>query len=649
MPKKIATVALVGCFTASQATDPKAAFDEFVSKYNRQYDSQEEREKRFNIFSQTLAKIEAYNAKGYEWSAGVNKFADVSEEEFLSTHFGYKEGSGLKESMGDAEFLGTHRYSGAALPESVDWVSKGAVTDPKNQGQCGSCWAFSSTGALEGAWQIATGKLVSLSEQQLVDCASNDGCGGGDMGAAFKYFEDKDVCTEDSYSYTAKDGTCTESKCTAGIPKGGVTGYKNVQVHDTNALMEAVAQQPVSVAIEADQSVFQVYKGGVISSGCGAQLDHGVLVVGYGTDNGVDYWKVKNSWGGSWGEEGYVRIKRGLPADGECGIKDEPVYPVVKQQSSAVEKAFGDFVRKYQKTYTSQEKAERFNIFAQNFAEIEAENKKGNSYTLGVTAFADLKVEEFVDHHSGTIASANPLKGLTYLGAHKYTGAALPDSVDWVAKGAVTDPKNQGQCGSCWAFSSTGSLEGAWQIATGKLVSLSEQQLVDCAKNGNQGCKGGSMDLAFQYLEGQNVCTEDSYAYTAADGTCKSNCTTGIPKGGVTGFKDVSPQDTDALKEAVAQQPVSVAIEADQKVFQLYKGGVVSSGCGAALDHGVLIVGYGTDGGKDYWKVKNSWGASWGEEGYVRIARGIPKDGECGIKDRPVYPEVKASETTIVV
>merc|ERR1711879_340646 len=154
---------------------------------------------------------------------------------------------------------------------------------------------------------------------------------------------------------------------------------------------------------------------------------------------------------------------------------------------------------------------------------------------------------------------------LPKLGTHEYHGEALAASVDWVQKGAVTPVKNQGQCGSCWAFSSTGALEGAWQLASGKLVSLSEQQLVDCAKNGNQGCSGGSMDLAFQYLENTTVCTEESYSYTAAGGTCQeSKCTAGIPKGGVAGFKDVSPKDTDALKEAVAQQPVSVAIEADQ-------------------------------------------------------------------------------------
>jgi len=162
---------------------------------------------------------------------------------------------------------------------------------------------------------------------------------------------------------------------------------------------------------------------------------------------------------------------------------------------------------------------------------------------------------------------------------------------------------------------------------------------------------GGSMDQAFQYLEQHEVCTEESYPYAGKDGVCaESKCSAGIPKGGIVGFKDVAPQDTEALMEAVAKQPVSVAIEADQSAFQFYSGGILTAECGAKLDHGVLLVGYGTENGVDYWKVKNSWGASWGEGGFIRIKRGVPKDGECGIKDGPTYPEVQAnSEPTRVV
>mmetsp|Transcript_35521 Transcript_35521/g.43889 ORF Transcript_35521/g.43889 Transcript_35521/m.43889 type:complete len:338 (-) Transcript_35521:70-1083(-) len=318
---------------------------------------------------------------------------------------------------------------------------------------------------------------------------------------------------------------------------------------------------------------------------------------------------------------------------------------------SDVSKAFEDFVAKFQKSYaTEEEKQLRQEIFAENLAHIEKHNAGKHSYQLGITQFADQKPSEFHLDHVGCMTKTKPWGSLPYLGRANFTATSLPSAVDWVQKGAVTDPKNQGKCGSCWSFSTTGALEGAWQIATGKLVSMSEQQLVDCAKNGNMGCQGGSMDLAFSYLEKHNVCSESSYPYLAAQGTCQeSSCSVAVPKGSITGFKDVSAKDMDALMQAVSENPVSVAIEADQMAFQLYKGGILTQECGTKLDHGVLVVGYGTENGVDYWKVKNSWGADWGENGYIRMKRGVPKDGECGIKDQPSYPIVKSSMSELVV
>merc|ERR1712187_129461 len=234
---------------------------------------------------------------------------------------------------------------------------------------------------------------------------------------------------------------------------------------------------------------------------------------------------------------------------------------------------------------------------------IAATNSKGKGFQLGGTPFADLTADEFGSSHFGISAPAKPWGSLPNLGNHTYNGEALATSVDWTAKGAVTPVKNQGQCGSCWSFSTTGSLEGAWEIASGNLVTLSEQQFVDCDKTDN-GCSGGLMDNAFQYAEQNALCTEDSYPYKAASGTCKaSSCTVGIQKGGVVGYKDVSADSEQAMMSALNKQPVSIAIEADKSVFQLYRSGVLTGNCGANLDHGVLAVGYGTEDGKDYWLV----------------------------------------------
>lgn len=311
----------------------KREFDAFVKSHSRHYKDAAEKNARFDAFQDNYRFIEAENAKGNPYTLGINDFADVTTEDFVVTHLGLRQP--VTNRWGELPHLGTHEYSGQALPQSVDWVAKGAVTPVKNQKQCGSCWAFSSTGSLEGAWQIATGNLVSLSEQQLVDCAKKfgeDGCNGGEMDGAFSYAEQAPMCTESSYPYQAKDGTCVESSCTVGLPEGGVVGFKDVKARSVEALMEAVAQQPVSIAIEADQRAFQLYQGGVLDATCGSKLDHGVLLVGYGVDGETAYWKVKNSWGPTWGEEGYIRLLRNGPektGPGECGLESQPSYPVV--------------------------------------------------------------------------------------------------------------------------------------------------------------------------------------------------------------------------------------------------------------------------------------------------------------------------------
>merc|ERR1719262_1917399 len=256
---------------------------------------------------------------------GTNDFSDLAPEEFAATHFGMQGGKLWK----NLPKTGVHTYQGETLASSVDWVAKGAVTPVKNQGQCGSCWSFSTTGGLEGAWEIATGNLVSVSEQQFVDCSKqNSGCNGGLMDYAFQFAEGVALCSESSYPYTASDGTCNTGGCTVVIPKGGVTGYTDVD-HSESALMSALNQQPVSIAIEADKSAFQSYNNGVLQANCGTQLDHGVLAVGYGVESGTKYWRVKNSWGGSWGESGYIRLLRGKGGGGECGILSAASYPEV--------------------------------------------------------------------------------------------------------------------------------------------------------------------------------------------------------------------------------------------------------------------------------------------------------------------------------
>jgi len=304
------------------------------------------------------------------------------------------------------------------------------------------------------------------------------------------------------------------------------------------------------------------------------------------------------------------------------------------------ERVFNDWKRQFGRSYsTSEEESMRFSVFRENAAKIVAHNSKGLSWTMALNQFADLTADEFAAKYVGGF---RPSAGPKNYELKHLRDVDVPTSVDWSTKGAVTPIKNQGQCGSCWAFSTTGSTEGVHEIATGKLVSLSEQQLVDCSGSyGNQGCNGGLMDNAFQYIiHNGGLCTEEAYPYKAQDGTCQSSsCTSAVS---IKGYKDV-PQDSDsAMMSAVAQNPVSVAVEADQTAFQFYSGGVLTSNsCGTNLDHGVLVVGYGTEQGNDFYKVKNSWGASWGLKGYILLGRGSSYNGgkgQCGVLMQPSYP-----------
>ncbi|XP_064645051.1 procathepsin L-like [Lineus longissimus] len=300
------------------------------------------------------------------------------------------------------------------------------------------------------------------------------------------------------------------------------------------------------------------------------------------------------------------------------------------------------FKTTHKKTYDQNTEGFRKQVFLANLRIIQKHNIEADlgmhTFWMGVNEFSDQTNLEFRKYANGYRMAANRTSGSTYLPA---SNTNIPETVDWRTKGYVTPVKNQGQCGSCWAFSTTGSLEGQHFKKYGKLVSLSEQQLVDCSGSyGNNGCEGGLMDNAFKYIKDNGgIDTEACYPYEARDATCRfqRSCVAATD----TGFVDIQRGNEDKLKSAVAENgPISVAIDAGHQSFQTYRSGIYDEPqCSSTrLDHGVLVVGYGTDNGQDYWLVKNSWGPSWGMEGYLKMSRN--KNNQCGIATQASFPLV---------
>ncbi|KAK4410042.1 Cysteine proteinase RD21A [Sesamum angolense] len=299
----------------------KGLYERWLAKHGKVYNGIGEKDRRFQIFKDNLKFVDEHNSGNRTYKVGLNQFADLTNEEFRSVYLGTR--SDAKRRFVKSKNA-SQRYAFRAgddeLPESVDWRERGAVAPIKNQGTC-DCYR----------------EMITLSEQELVDCdkTENAGCNGGLMDYAFQFIiSNGGMDTEADYPYRGRDGRCDPSRKNAKVVS--IDGYEDVP-HDERALQKAVAHQPVSVAIEASGRALQLYSSGVFIGECGSQLDHGVVAVGYGTEGGVDYWIVRNSWGTEWGEDGYLRLERNVVGSplGKCGIVMEASYPTKNGENPA--------------------------------------------------------------------------------------------------------------------------------------------------------------------------------------------------------------------------------------------------------------------------------------------------------------------------
>jgi cathepsin L len=315
-------LALLVLLVTANVSEQQVQFKSWASQFNKLYQSEEEAAYRFTVYQDNAKFVAEHDAEARGFKVALNEFADLTNAEFRALY------NGMNLTKTPADFF--ELSINTNIPETVDWRKQGAVTGVKNQGQCGSCWSFSATGSTEGAHFIKNKKLVSLSEQNLIDCSTrygNMGCNGGLMDSAFKYIiANHGIDTEASYPYTATG----PNACRFNAAHIGATlaSYHDVASGNEAKLAESVAEGPTSVAIDASHRSFQLYHSGVYNEpACSStQLDHGVLAVGYGVEGGHKYWLVKNSWGPSWGLSGYILMSR--DSRNQCGIATAASRPV---------------------------------------------------------------------------------------------------------------------------------------------------------------------------------------------------------------------------------------------------------------------------------------------------------------------------------
>ena len=313
--RSFAAAALIGA--ASAITQLEFDFMNYISAHGKSYANLAEYNSRFEMFAKKDAFIKAHDPVATKYTVAHNKFSDWTDEEYKAI-LTYRSPGGWEQPEEPETEV-------PPLGANVNWVTNGCVNKIQDQGQCGSCWAFSGTASTEGAWCIAHSQLLKLSEQQSVDCVTSCyGCNGGWAYKVFVYFESHYAMSESSYPYTAKDGTCKYSSTNHTSVK--TTGYKNVTANSISAMTTALGGHVLSVAIEADQYAFQLYSGGVFTNtSCGTNLDHATNVVGNGTSGGIPYWYMRNSWGTGWGASGYMYVEQ-VAGHGICGIQMEPNY-----------------------------------------------------------------------------------------------------------------------------------------------------------------------------------------------------------------------------------------------------------------------------------------------------------------------------------
>ncbi|KAK0407534.1 hypothetical protein QR680_019248 [Steinernema hermaphroditum] len=674
-------------------------YENYLQQFHTNISTHQRAFERLHNYKKSVRFIQELNAKSNVTTFGLTKFADWSDEEIRTML--------LPSALNTTELLerGVLNMTLPPLPlnqnnesESFDWRTRKVITEVKNQGLCGSCWAFAATGVVEAANAIASGSApISLSEQELVDCdTANVGCFGGSVIEALLYIKINGSMSEESYPYEGARGPCRKDGYVSTIT--AIIWVENTEKALINWL-HYYGPFTISLAVTKD---FFYYTSGVYvpQDDCSDITKivgyHAMLVVGYGIDEtGVKYWIVKNSWGEKWGMNGYVNYIRGQNA---CGIREiaiaaygsamkdygsaefllkeqleqekwrrfenilqrlktavvilfalliavlllnvASIYLVAKASGSLQNLSALDGYQKFPEKATSGRKSlDRFQIYDNKLKIIKELNDR-----LDDTEFEDNRFTDWSDEEIRKILlpldfDLNNLKNDTFLNStHSgfFTASrSTAGTFDWRTKNVIAAVKDQGQCGSCWAFATTGLVEAMNAISKSVApISLSEQELVDCDTI-DKGCEGGNVGYAVRYVYQKGLMTEQSYPYQHSKGTCRKSGF--VSK--ITNAYLLKRDEAHLVDWLTHRGPFTVSINVTNDLMY-YKTGVFQPQADDCVNkpigrHALLVVGYGTNAkGVKYWIVKNSWGSSWGtENGYLYFVRG---QNACGIEEFPI-------------
>ena len=602
-------------FALFTAVAAEPTFQEWAAQYGFNGDDAVMEQK----YDANVAEIEKLNAEDNGATFGVNQFSGLTDEEFEATYLNYKpDEEGIHNS--DLPVFEVD-YSEPEVGDQ-DWE----VSPIKDQGSCGSCWAFGAVAGLEGQAIHVLGRTDILSEQQVGDCTSSAMCSGGRADTAYGKLKNKDLYTLASYPYKAKNGRCTTGTA-SGVQLTGFTKQAG-QLTDSQ-LASALDKYPQVVAVGA--SSWKSYKSGILKGSTSCSLNHQVYATGYGTD----FFKIKNSWGESFGENGFIRIARTTAGCGTSGVlKDGAHYPnvVVKEETLA---SIAEEVNAADNGWEAQ--------VPEKFESLE----DVKSY-LGAFLPGDAEYEEEPEEPLATTVEA----------------PASFDAIEqWPQCTVISNVRDQSACGSCWAFGSVSSFESRACISTGKDIKYSPEDTAFCSNAGN-GCSGGNS--AWGYFKSTGVVTGGDYTDRGTGNSCYpyslAPCAHHVPatskypacpsgeypsprcgrscsesgysksfsadKVRASSSKSIRGESA-MIQELVQNGPIYVSFTVYGD-FPTYKSGVYKHTSGSYLGgHAVTLVGYGELNGQKYWKIKNSWNEQWGNNGHFLIARGT---GECGIE-----------------